>query len=291
MNTFTIVPSGSFSLRESATFAFGQRDNAPFDATMRLAFCLDGYREQVGVALTQDEAGVHAVVEGSSDIAAVKNQVARVLSLDYDGAVFDAVGARDPFIASLQAVAPGLRPPLFYSPYEAAAWAVLSARRPARQMSELRTRLSAARGCTFDVAGQRLSALPTPEQLLAVDDFDGLPPVKLRRLHAVAQAAQRGLLDASTLLQLGPERATTELQQLEGIGPFYASLIVIRGTGFADVLPTAEPKLLNLVRENYGLSTLPGASEFERIAQAWRPMRTWAAVLIRAASGRLLQAA
>ena len=53
---------------------------------------------------------------------------------------------------------PGLRPPLFYSPYEAAAWAILSARRPGRQMMAVRDRLSRAHGAVFDLAGQQLWA-------------------------------------------------------------------------------------------------------------------------------------
>jgi DNA-3-methyladenine glycosylase II len=47
------------------------------------------------------------------DAGLVRQQVARVLSLDYDGAEFLRVGERDPVIGRLQAAAPGLRPPLF----------------------------------------------------------------------------------------------------------------------------------------------------------------------------------
>ena len=73
---------------------------------MRLAFCVDGYREHVGVVLSQDHAGVHGQVQGSVDLEAVKAQVARVLSLDHDGDAFMAVGERDPVVARLLAVAP-----------------------------------------------------------------------------------------------------------------------------------------------------------------------------------------
>src|SRR6478672_11261921 len=83
MNTFTIVPTGAYSLRESAEFGFGGRSADRFDGVMRLAFCLDGYRSQVGVELRQDKAGVYGVVHGadSTELSAVRNQVARVLSL------------------------------------------------------------------------------------------------------------------------------------------------------------------------------------------------------------------
>ena len=48
---FTIRPQGPFSLEESASFGFGQRAAATYEGVMRLAFCVDGYDQQVGVAL------------------------------------------------------------------------------------------------------------------------------------------------------------------------------------------------------------------------------------------------
>ena len=65
---FTIVPEGPFSLREAATFGFGQRLETTWDGVMRLAFCVDGYAEQAGVEVRQDEGGVHCVVLGDADI-------------------------------------------------------------------------------------------------------------------------------------------------------------------------------------------------------------------------------
>ncbi len=284
---FTIVPSGPFSLAEAAGFGFGQREGEPYEGVMRLAFCVDGYREQIGVSVRQDARGVHAWMQGDADPAVVRVQVARVLSLDYDGEEFQAVGRRDPVVARLQAVAPGLRPPLFYSPYEAAAWSVLSARRPATQMAELRRRLSEEHGAGFTVAGRPMAAFPTPEQLLAVKRFPGLPEVKLRRLHGVAAAAIDRGLDASALRSMGAEEAMTQVQRLDGIGPFYGALVVVRGTGYADVLVIEEPKLRALVAELYGLASPPGPERLGAIAEPWRPFRTWVAVLTRAAAHRL----
>lgn len=44
-----------------------------------------------------------------------------------------------------------------------------------------------------------------------------------------------------------------EVQRIKGIGPFYAGLIVVRAIGFVDVLPSNEPKALELVRQPYHL--------------------------------------
>jgi DNA-3-methyladenine glycosylase II len=227
------------------------------------------------------------VVHGRADPEVVTAQVARVLSLDHDGAAFLEVGRRDPVIGRLQEVAPGLRPPQFHSPYEAAAWSVLSARRPARQMARVRDALSEAHGTGFTLAGQRWHSFPTPTALLAVSEFPGVPEPKLTRLHAVARAALDGRLDVDRLTALPPEEAMAQLRELPGIGPFYASLIVVRACGLADVLVVNEATALDTMAELYGLPGPPGPDEVARLAEPWRPFRTWAAVLLRAAASRL----
>jgi len=289
---FTITPIGPFSLAESATFGFGQRDAADFDGVMRMAFCLDDFSGAVAVEVRQSTDGdvpVTVIAEGAHvDLAAVERQVARVLSLADDATGFVEVGTRDPVVAQLLAAAPGLRPPLFHSPYEAAAWSVLSARRPHAQMAKLREEFSAACGTAFIVAGQEMAAFPTPAQLLAVDEFAGLPAVKLERLHAVAAVALDGWLDADTLRTQDTEAALTDLQRIPGIGPFYAQLILLRSTGVTDLLPSDESRVREIARDLYGLTDIPTVADFDEIARPWSPWRTWVTVLMRAAGRRVL---
>jgi DNA-3-methyladenine glycosylase II len=288
--SFTIVPEGPFSLAAAVGFGFGQREAAAFDGVMRLALCVDGdgYGTQAGVEVRQDAGGVHGTIVGDGDPERIRRQVARVLSLDHDARPYVAIGERDPVVARLLAAAPGLRPPLFHSPYEAAAWSVLSARRPAAAMLGVRRRLSAAHGRTFTVAGEPVAAFPTPAALLALDTFPELPAVKIERLHGVARAALEGRLDVEHLRALGPEAAAEALREIPGIGPFYAGLVVVRATGFSDVLPPDQRRLAPLVGRLYGLPGPASPEEVERIAEAWRPFRTWVAVLVRSTAAQLL---
>ena len=219
MTTFTLRPRGAFSLRESAEFGFGPRHATVFDGTMRLAFCVDDLVHQVGVAVTQDERGVHGEIVGpgagrrSTQVAA---QTARMLSLDVDARGYEAVAARDPVVARVLATAPGLRPPLFHSPYEAAAWCVLSLRWNTRQAAAVRDRLAHDHGLPVEVAGVAMAAFPTPEQLLAVSAFEGVPPVKIERLHGVARAAAEGRLAAEEIRRADPEEAMARLRRDPG---------------------------------------------------------------------------
>jgi len=291
MTTFTIVPTGAFSLRESAEFGFGQRHATVFDGTMRLAFCVDGYDTHAGVALTQDARGVHGKTSGDAPVDVVQAQAARMLSLDVDARGYEAVGARDPVVERLLAAAPGLRPPLFHSPYEAAAWCVLSLRWNAKQAAAVRDRLSRAHGRELDVAGERMAAFPTPQQLLVVETFPGIPAMKLDRMHAVARAAAAGELDAERLRHDEPEAAMARLREIPGIGPFSAALILIRASGVCDVPVEQEPRLSALVGSLYGLPGPAAGADLHRIGEAWRPFRTWVSVLVRAAGARVQVAA
>jgi len=62
---------------------------------------------------------------------------------------------------------------------------------------------------------------------------------------------------------------------------------VIRACGATDVLPVDEPKSRAAMQDLYGWDHQLSSSEFEAFAERWRPFRTWAAVVVRALSGRL----
>jgi DNA-3-methyladenine glycosylase II len=282
--TFQIAPRGPFSLRESALFGFGHRSsNGRFDGTMRLAFCADDFSGPVGVAVRQSASGL---VTGTGP-ASARDQVARMLSLDHDADDFLAVGDRDPVIGVLQRTAPGLRPPLFHSPYEAAVWAVLSSRRTTGQARALRERLARSSGSVLTVAGEAVPVLPPPSTLLTVTEVPGLPDQRVAWLHDVARAALDGRLDPATLAAQPPAEALASLRRISGIGPFSATLILVRACGVTDVLPTNEPRVLAAAGQLYRLGRAMTPAEFEARAEAWRPWRTWSTVLIRAVTPRL----
>jgi DNA-3-methyladenine glycosylase II len=291
MASFTLVPRGPFSPRLLAGFGFGPDTGRPeaTEPVMRLAFCLDDMNGHAGVVLRQDadrNGVVRGELHGEADLAEVQRQVARILSLEHDGEAWLAVGGRDPVIGRLQRRYPGLRPPLFHSPYEAAAWAIISARRPARQAALTRTLIAEQLGREFELDGERLAAFPTPRSLLDLKPLKGLPQVKVERLHALAAAALAGRLDAARLRDLEPEAALAELQELPGIGPFYSTLVLVRASGHADLLPEGERRVLAAAAHHYGLDQPPSPERFAELAQAWRPFRTWASMLLRYAVDR-----
>jgi len=170
-------------------------------------------------------------------------------------------------IADAQARLPGLRPCGFHSPYEAAAWSVLAQRLRIVQAARLRAELIARHGA--------YGAFPPPHAL-ARPGLD-LPGRKSEYLRAVGEAALDGLLDGAALRALDPAQAVQRVQQVKGLGPFAAELVVIRGANAPDALPHHERRLDAEIAERYG----PGRTLGE-VSEAWRPYRTWAAVCLRA---------
>jgi DNA-3-methyladenine glycosylase II len=290
--TMTALPIvGPFDLREVALMGFGHRDEHSFDGVMRMAFCLDGdYQRQVGVEARQfgDRLELQAQSLGDplsdAEAEALRKQVARVVSLDHDGEAFHQLCLSDPVLARIHMKAPGFRPALFYSPYEAALWSIISARRARSQGITLRARMSELYGAGFELSGTRTLCVPTPSALLEIESVPGLPADRIPRLHAVAQAAQRGVLNADRLRAMAPEDAKAELQQLPGIGLFYSSLIVIRACGHADAPTLGEPRSRAAIEQAYGIDHELGDEELLALAERWRPFRTWISVMMRALS-------
>ncbi|MCU1551024.1 MAG: 3-methyladenine glycosylase/8-oxoguanine glycosylase-like protein [Glaciihabitans sp.] len=291
MTIITIVPEGSFSLRAAAGFGFGPNTGRPvYDAShMRLVFVTDDLQNQAAVNLSQDPDGVvTGEVTSDADDQVVEDQVRRILSLDHSGVEWARVGEKDEVVRQLQDTHEGLRPVLFHSPYEAAAWSIVSARRQRAQAIAIRTRLAAAHGRRFVLNDEETFAFPTPQALLAVVEVQGLDKVRVDRLHAVARAALEGELEPALLLAMSPDDALEHLQKLPGVGPTYSTLILLRSTGATDIMTGLEPRIASYLAYFYGLDEQVASPEqIERISASWRPFRTWTSVLCRVAGDAL----
>ncbi len=286
---FVLTPRGDFSLAEAIRFVHGfaplsrDGDAAGPDLTLRLAFCADDDWRAVAIRARQSSAGRVTVIVSGADADAVdpiRRQVERMLSLDVDASSLPDVVAGDAVAAALVRRSPGLRPVCFASPYEAACWAVISQRIQMNQAARIRRRMCTDLGDAVDVDGTSMPAFPAPERLRSMSSITGLPQVKVQRLHAIATAALDGRLDAATLRAAGPEQALADLQQLSGIGPFGAELVLVRGAGEPDHFARSERRLHAAMAEAYGVDP-DDLGALEQIAGRWSPFRSWIGFLFR----------
>jgi DNA-3-methyladenine glycosylase II len=274
---FALQPRGPFTLSSAARFISGW---APATGTgtpddVRLHFLCDDFSGDATVVLRQHADGsVRGTITGGSAVHAdrVAAQALRVVSLDHDATGYADLGERDAVVGRLQRESGYLRPVLFHSPYEAACWAIISARLRQPQAARVRDELS--------VGG----AFPAPSRLLELEAFPGLTAEKVDRLHEIARAALDGRLDREPLLAAGQEDAVARLRELRGIGPFWADGIYLRAVGPTDGLTLNEPRVRAKAAGHYDAADVADDDDaFVALAERWRPFRTWVSVLLRAA--------
>jgi DNA-3-methyladenine glycosylase II len=104
-------------------------------------------------------------------------------------------------------------------------------------------------------------------------------------LQKLGRAALAGDLDTERLRAMESGAALQALKELAGIGEFGAQLVRLRALSAVDELPTQERRLLEAVRNMYGLVRDPDMAELAEIAENWRPYRMWVAVCLRRSMG------
>ena len=291
MTEFAIAPRGPFSLRAAQDFAggfpAGIGGGAVGENTIAMSFPVEGTNYSAAVELAQAADGrlVGRTDVEPSTLQSVVRQAARALSVDHDGAGWPAIGERDRVVGAAQQAHDFLRPVCFYSAYEAATSFVIGQRISRRQTARVKAMLSETYGDKPTVDGHAYSAFPRPAQLLDVSEVRGLASTKLDWLHGLARAALDGKLDTETLRGMPSDEALARLRELPGVGPFTAEAVWLRGCGVVDELPTTEGMTLQAVGSLYDRPNID-ANGLAAIAEAWRPYRMWAVVLLRVAWGR-----
>ncbi len=202
-------------------------------------------------------------------------RVRRVFDLNARPGQIEAQLGRDPLMARLIAVRPGLRVPQGWDGFEQAMRTVLGQQISVAGAMTLAGRMVLRYGqlLSSQVAeGTGLThVFPTPAALVEEDLSDlGMPRSRAATLSIMARA----LLDEPHLLRPGVDldSGVARLCQLRGIGPWSAQYLALRQLGAADALPLGDVALVKALRLLEG----PQVQLADR-ARAWSPWRAYAA--------------
>ena len=207
---------------------------------------LSGFTQPVIVRAAQitRRRALSVTVEGNAhDDSAVLALVGKMLGVDRDLRPFYRASAHIPWLAPLAERMRGVKPPRYPTLWEACANAIVFQQLSIRAASAIMHRLIIATGHCVEAGGipVPLYVFPTCERFLRENDRRlrglGLSANKIATLRRVAEALESGALDAVALERYTSPDAAEMLCRIKGIGPWTATVILLRGLGRLDVFP------------------------------------------------------
>lgn len=170
-----------------------------------------------------------------------------------------------PIIKSLY----GLHQVKFLTPFEAAAWAVLSQRISIKVAHTLKERLVRFFPNSIEIEGANYLAFPSPSQLrlLSVEKLNLILKNEKKSEYLMAVAEAFSQVNEEFLRKGHINEVKGWLMNIRGIGEWSAHLVLIRGLGRMEELPEKDEVFFGCARMFYGPETTK--EELKKIADTY----------------------
>ncbi|MDP9360918.1 MAG: DNA-3-methyladenine glycosylase 2 family protein [Acidobacteriota bacterium] len=241
------------------------RYKSPFDWSAILAFLRP--RAIAGVETIEDDAYVRGAVRVTHDgarnaiVISDKSEAGRVRKIFDVDADIDAIErhfARDPTLGPLVRVHRGIRVPGAWDSFEMAVRAIVGQQISVAGATTLMARIATRHGVT-------------PESLMRARANPGMPQSRWNSIRGLARVVARG--DMTFARGASLDESIDRLTAMPGIGPWTAHYIVMRALREPDAFPYSDLGL----RKAAGMIS---DRELLARAEAWRPYRSYAAMLM-----------
>ena len=204
---------------------------------------IGGARRPVVVRVKQEHPDSIAVtIDGArSEHAQVLALVRRILGVDRELTHFDRAAARMPWLRALALRMRGVKPPRYPSLWEAFVNAIAFQQVSLHAASAIVRRLITTLGQPVESEDTLSYVFPSAAQVLGARDellrSAGLSAGKLATLRRAGEALASGAMSEAMLEERPSADAAVLLRQIKGIGPWTATVILLRGLGRLDVFP------------------------------------------------------
>ncbi|HSU94938.1 MAG TPA: hypothetical protein VLI43_14615 [Gemmatimonadaceae bacterium] len=204
---------------------------------------IGGARRPVVVRVKQEHPDSIAVtIDGTrSEHAQVLALVRRILGVDRELTHFDRAAARMPWLRPLALRMRGVKPPRYPSLWEAFVNAIAFQQVSLHAASAIVRRLITTLGQPVESEDTLSYVFPSAAQVLGARDellrSAGLSAGKLATLRRAGEALASGAMSEAMLEERPSADAAVLLRQIKGIGPWTATVILLRGLGRLDVFP------------------------------------------------------
>ena len=213
---------------------------------------------------------------GRAGRKAISRRIRRLFDLDANPDAIRSSLDGVPELATGGRTAAGLRIPGAWSSFETAVRAVLGQQISVAGARTLAGRLVAELGSELPDELKEAGlerAFPNPEQVASFDlRTIGLPASRARALGDMASRVASGELR----FDADPREVRRRLLAVKGIGPWTVEYVAMRALGDRDAFPASDLGL----RKAIDKTEPPSADELEAMAEAWRPLRAYAAILL-----------
>ncbi len=250
----------------------------------RRSVVIDGAPAWISVTSISGDAALRLSVHGVRplQLGRLVSRVRRMFDVDADPATIMRTLQRDPRLRPLAKRWPGQRLPGAWDGFELGVRAVLG-----QQISVAAARTLAARivdrfGTVHEAsAAAGLGGLfPTAESLAGAPlESIGLTRVRAATIRGLAQACVDGRIDFSAQQTL--DQTVQRLCALSGIGAWTAHYIAMRAHSHPDAFPAGDLVLRKIAGDGTPISE----RAMESIAEAWRPWRAYAVMMLWRSAG------
>jgi DNA-3-methyladenine glycosylase II len=194
----------------------------------------------LAVRLRCDPANVASAL-APANVASALARLRRVLGTERRTAVFDAGARQIPWLRDLAARMRGVRAPRYATLWEACVNAIVFQQVSLHAASAILRRTILALEEPVRAGDVEVCRFPPAPVVLAAPEATlraaGLSAAKIATLRRVATALESGALDEAMLERRTSAAASDVLCGIAGIGPWTATLILLRGLGRLDVFP------------------------------------------------------
>lgn len=191
----------------------------------------------------------------------------RMLGVERDLAPFYQATQRIAWLEPLAIRMRGVKPPRYPTLWEACVNAILFQQVSLHAASAILRRLIATLGPPLSGEGMTLHAFPSAAAFGRASDElllrAGLNAAKLATLRRVGEALLSVSLDETALQQCSSPEAAARLREIKGIGPWTATVILLRGLGRLDVFPMNDSS----VARNLAFVARPGPLDIGHVLE------------------------
>jgi AraC family transcriptional regulator of adaptative response / DNA-3-methyladenine glycosylase II len=243
---------------------------------------VDGHQGIVEVRPADREGYVTLTAHGvpTNGLFEVIQRIREVFDLEAPASEIDTTLARDAALRKLVARRAGMRVPGAWNGFEITVRAILGQQVSVKGATTVAGRLAGRYGEPLQLAGdspdpglQRL--FPSPERLMRARFRNlGLVQSRADTIRRVAAAVIHG--DLSFDVAQEPAEFCKALCAIKGIGDWTAQYVAMRALKHPDAWPAADLGLLNALRHPDRMKP----AELAARAEAWRPWRAYAAMLL-----------